>query len=132
MKLPPSDSFRDVFRQRVWTLNRMAVIHLQSSYRSFSTLLRSSPNNSLLSFLDPFFASVTLVCAVFSVHLIVSPSPDVVFEGSHWFVDFLLCPYRGRIGSILYVDYYRPSQGCLLSAFSGGVRPLTAGVNYLL
>src|SRR6218665_1450931 len=35
MKSPPSDSFRDVFRQRVWTLDRMTVIHLQSAYRSF-------------------------------------------------------------------------------------------------
>src|SRR6218665_525092 len=132
MELPPSDRFRDVFRQRVWTLDRMAVIHLQSAYRSFLyTLLRSSLNTSLLSFLDPFFTSVTSIRIVFSVHLIVFSISRCGLQGFPLFVDFLLWLYRGRIASILYGDYHRPSQGRLLSAFSGGVRPPTAGVNYL-
>src|SRR6218665_398012 len=29
------------------------------------------------------------------------------------------CTPRGRVGSIRYVDYHRPLQRCLLSAFSG-------------
>src|SRR6218665_2826869 len=41
------------------------------------------------------------------------------------------CIPRGRVGSIRYVDYHRPLLRCLLSAFSGRVLSLTAGVNYL-
>src|SRR6218665_3157276 len=41
------------------------------------------------------------------------------------------CIPRGRFGSIRYVDYHHPLLRCLLSAFSGRVLSLTAGVNYL-
>src|SRR6218665_3118815 len=40
-------------------------------------------------------------------------------------------PPGGRVGSIRYVDYHRPLLRCLLSAFSGRVLSLPAGVNYL-
>src|SRR6218665_2910259 len=127
MELPPSDRFRDVFRQRVWTLDRMAVIHLQSAYRSFLyTLLLSSLNTSLLSFLDPFFTSVTSIRIVFSVHLIVSPSPDVVFKGSPCssiffcgFTGVVLLPYctaiitalhKGVFFQPLAVEFVPPQQ----------------------
>jgi len=131
MKLPPSDSFRDVFRQRVWTLDRMAVIHLQSAYRSFLYPPSFFPQHLPLILPRPLLH----ICHSHT-HRIFCPFNRISIsrcglQGFPLFVDFLLWLYRGRIASILYGDYHRPSQGRLLSAFSGGVRPPTAGVNYL-
>src|SRR6218665_1407685 len=116
MKLPFSDSFRDVFRQRVWTLDRMAVIHLQSAYRSFlyppSFFSQHLPLILPRPLLRIFSRPLLRIChsrslrIVFSVHLIVSPSPDVVFKGSSIFfcalTEVVLVPYCTSIITALY------------------------------
>src|SRR6218665_2373033 len=126
MELPPSDRFRDVFRQRVWTLDRMAVIHLQSAYRSFLyTLLRSSLNTPLI-LPRPLLHICHFHTHRISVLLIVSPSPDVVFKGSPCssiffcgFTGVVLLPYctaiitalhKGVFFQPLAVEFVPPQQ----------------------
>src|SRR6218665_1871475 len=134
MKSLPSDRFRDAYG--LWTEWPLIIIHLQSAYRSFlyppsffSQHLLILPRPLLRIFPRPLLR----ICLsrslriVSSVHLIVPLSPEVVFNGSSIFfcalTEVVLVPYCTSIITAIL-------KGCPLSAFSGRVRYLTAGVNY--
>src|SRR6218665_3283143 len=120
----------------------MAVIEICNLLRGlFSTFLRSSLNTFLLTFLDLFFAPATPVrifCPFNRIYLHLQMLSSKIGEQgspcSSIFFSALTeghCTPRGRVGSIRYVDYHRPLLRCLLSAFSGRVLSITAGVNYV-
>jgi|SRR6218665_239492 len=112
MKSLPSDSFRDACG--LWTEWPLSICNVLISL--FCTILRFFSQHLPLILPRPllriFSRPLLRIChsrslrIVFSVHLIVSPSPDVVFKGSSIFfcalTEVVLVPYCTSIITALY------------------------------
>src|SRR6218665_2907976 len=121
-------------------MNRMAVIRLQSSYMSFLSPPSFFSHRLPLTLPRPLLRTChfrTYFLSTSSYLHLQMLSSKIGEQGSLCSSIFFSaltgghCIPRGRVGSIRYVDYHRPLLRCLLSAFSGRVLSLTAGVNYL-
>src|SRR6218665_678870 len=119
----------------------MAVIRLQSAYISFlyppSFFPRPPPLTPPRPLLPPCHFRTYFLSTSSYLHLQMLSSK--IGEQSSLLCSSIFfnalteghCTPRGHVGFIRYVDYHRPLLRCLLSAFSGRVLSLTAGVNYL-